>query len=115
MQVRMLDNRILVEPIPNKELSEGGIYTGMPTTTFVADRDKTQQITHGKVVAVGPGKPHPRTGNRRPTGIKVGQYIAFSDTCHRPAGTGGDLIVLKDDDVMFISDEPFEHVEFLYH
>lgn len=115
MQVRVTENRILIEPMENKELSDGGIYVGMPTTTFVQGSDKAKQITHGKVVAVGPGKRHPRTGIRLPMGVEVGQYVAFSDTCHRPSGMGDDTIVIKDDDVMLVSDEPIEHCELVYN
>ena len=114
MKVRMLNNRVLVEPIRNPELSNGGVYTGVPTTTFVADRDKAEQVCMGKVIAVGPGKRQTKKGTRRPTGLEPGQFITFSDTCHRPAGVK-DYIVLRDDDVMFVTDELPKRLEFIYH
>lgn len=112
-EVNMTDNRILIDPAKNQELSNGGIYVGMPTTTFTQHAGKDEQITHGKVVAVGPGKRHPKTGVRLPMDVKPGDYVAFSDTCHRPAGIE-DYIVIRGDDVALISDEPFNHVEVNY-
>ena len=112
-EIRMMDNRVLIEPCHNSELSDGGIYTGKPKTTFTQHAGKDEQICHGKVVAVGPGKRHPKTGVRLPVGVEVGQYVAFSDTCHRPAGIE-DYIVIKNDDIALISDEPFRHVEVMY-
>ena len=115
MQVEMLDDRILIEPMANQDHSAGGIYTGMPTTTFTQDKDKDTQITHGKVLSVGPGKRHPKTGVRLPVGVEPGQYVCFSDTCHRSAGINDeDWIVIRGGDVALVSDEPFEHCEILY-
>lgn len=112
-KVRMTSNRILIEPHRNSELSDGGIFTGRPTTTFTQHAGKDEQICSGKVLAVGPGKRHERTDALLPIGVEVGQYVAFSDTCHRPFGVE-DYIVIRNDDVMLISDEPFNNVEVLY-
>ena len=112
-EIRMTDNRILIKPHQNSEFSDGGVFTGRPTTTFTQHAGKDEQICSGKVLAVGPGKRHPKTGVRLPMGVEVGQYVAFSDTCHRPAGVE-DYIVIKNDDVALISDEPFKNVEVLY-
>ena len=113
--VKMMNNRVLVEPQHNSELSDGGIYTGEPTTTFTQHAGKDRQVCMGKVISVGPGKRHPKTGVRLPTGLKPGDYVAFSDTCHRPAGVQGkDWITLRDNDVMFVSDKPIEHCSVIY-
>lgn len=115
IEIRMTDDRILIEPMRNSELSDGGIYTGRPTTTFTQHTGSDEQITHGKVVSVGPGKRHKRTGVRLPVGVEEGQYVVFSDTCHRPAGVPEtDWIVIRGDDVALVSEEPIENCEVLY-
>lgn len=113
--MQMLDNRVLIEPYQNPEL-ERGIYTGRAKTDFSAGYGRpgetVEQITMGRVVSVGPGKRHKRTGNRIPTGLEVGDWVCFSDSCHRPAGVQ-DFIVIRSDDVMLVSDEPIERCEIL--
>ena len=111
--VTMMDDRILIDPMPNQELSDGGIYVGMPATTFTQHDGKDKQTTHGRVIEVGPGKCHKKTGARLPVGVEPGQYVCFSDTCHRPAGVE-DYIVIRSDDVALVSDEPFTHCEVKY-
>jgi len=115
VEIRMTDDRILVDPMENREFSDGGIFVGEPTTTFHQGDGNARQITHGRVVAVGPGRAHKRTGVRLPVGVEVGEYVSFSDTCHRPAGIpDGEYVVIRGGDVALVSDEPFEHVEVLY-
>lgn len=111
----MTSNRLLIEPIKNSEFSGGGIYTARPKTTFTQHAGSDEQICTGKVVSIGPGKEHKKTGAIMPTGVKINQYVVFSDTCHRNAGAENkDLIVIRSDDVMVVSDEPFHHAEVLY-
>ena len=104
--IRMLDDRILIDPQQNSEINPGGqVYVGRPTTTFVADKDKTEQVCSGKVVSVGPGKPHKKTGHRRAPDVRIGDYVAFSDTCHRPVD---DYIVIREADIIGKSAEPID-------
>ena len=100
--IRMLDDRILIEPDEHSDL-EGSIYVGKPTTTFVQDADKAEQVCSGKVVSVGPGRRHKKTGRRMPLDVKVGDYVSFSDTCHKPCD---DYLVIREADVMGKSNEP---------
>lgn len=99
--MRMIGNKILINPIRNSEYSEGGIYVDRPTTTFTQHSGKDEQICQGEVVSVNDG-----------LNVKKGDYVAFSDTCHRPAFD--DKIVIRDTDIMLISNEPFKHVEIKY-
>lgn len=108
----MLDDRVLVDPVTNSDINpDGVVYTGVPATTFLQDRDKGEQVCMGRVVAVGPGKRHPKTGKRRPLDVKVGEYVVFSDTCHRPCG---DHIVIREGDIVTRSDEPYYHSAVVY-
>lgn len=113
-KVRMTENRILIDPGVNQDHSDGGIFVGDPTTTFTQTGRPEVQITHGQVVSVGPGKVNKR-GIRHPVAVEPGQYVAFSDTCHRHAGIPDkDYIIIQEDDVALVSDEPFNHVEVMY-
>lgn len=49
--------------------------------------------TKGEVVACGPSARE----------VKVGEVVHFSDSCGKPAG---DLLMIREDDVMFVEDEP---------
>ncbi len=117
--VAILGDRIVVAPIRNSEFSDGGIWTGEPTTTFAGRHGnhvgKTSQICMGVVVAVGSGKRHLKTGKRVPLDVRVGQYITFSDSCHRPVRINDqDLVYLREGDVMTIADEAPDHVSLIY-
>lgn len=109
----MTQNRLLVKPQRNSDLSGGGVYTGRPATTFTQHAGKDEQICTGQIMAMGPGKRHKKTGALLPMDVEVGQHVAFSDTCHRATGDD-DLIYLTTDDVMLVSDEPINHCEVMY-
>ena len=112
--MRMLDNRVLIKPHQNPD-TERGIYTGRAKTAFSngygRPGERVEQITTGQVVSVGPGKMS-KKNVRLPTGVNIGDYVAFSDSCHRPAGVE-DLIVIRSDDVMLVSDEPITRCEII--
>jgi len=102
--IRMLDDRILIEPQENSDINpDGVVYVGVPTTTFVADADKTEQVCAGKVISVGPGKRHKKTGRRMPLDVQIGDYVSFSDTCHKKYE---DYLVIREADVMGKSNSP---------
>lgn len=114
--VRMLGERLLVEPIYNQDINpDGVVYIGRPTTTFCQDADKTEQVCQGRVLAAGPGKRNPKTGRIRPMQVPVGSYIAFSDTCHRTIKVGEtSYLWLRESDVIVVSEQPLEHLEVVY-
>jgi len=97
--IRPLSDRILVKPIENSDLSHGGIYTGQPTTTFVAGKDKAVQTMAGEVLAVGTGKPD-RHGRKRPPDVPIGSYVCFSDTCGQEAD--GNMFIRESDVIGFL-------------
>lgn len=115
--IRMLDDRVLVEALPNPETNpEGVVYTGQADTTFTQKPGKETQVCMGRVVSVGPGKRHPKTGRLRPVELNVGAYITFSDTCHRPVKDedGKEYLVLREGDVMTVAEEPFQQCFVIY-
>ncbi len=110
--IKPLHDRILIKPIPNSEFSEGGIYQGSPMTTFVMDKEKTEQVTVGEVLAVGPGKY--KKGIRRPPEPPIGSLVCFSDTCGKPVTEDGeDYLFIREGDVYGYLPEPVS-VEHIY-
>lgn len=101
MKMRMINDRVLIKPIRNSEYSEGGIFIDRATTTFTKHSGSDEQLCQGEVVEINSD-----------SSVKKGDYVAFSDTCHRPAFD--DMIVIRNNDVMLISNEPFKHVEIKY-
>ena len=110
--IRPLSDRIVVKPIENSEYSKGGIYIDRAKTSFSQSVGNTYQTTVGEVVAVGPGK-YDKKGKRRPPDAKVGDVIAFSDSCSRRVEIDGeDYLFLRETSIAFFMEEPasVEHV-----
>ena len=100
--IRMLDDRILIDPDETSDM-DGRVYVGKPTTTFCADADRINQVCSGRVVSVGPGRRHKKTGRRMRLDVVVGDYVTFSDTCHKPAE---EYLIIREADIMGKSDSP---------
>lgn len=106
MSVRVLGNRLLIEPFRNSEINPGGaVYTGRATTTFTTEDGTVEQCCAGRVVTVGTGKRNKR-GELIPVDVKEGDLVAFSDTCHRPAGVEDYVFIREDDVVGFLDKQP---------
>jgi chaperonin GroES len=95
MNVRPLNDRILVKRMEEEEKSIGGII--IPDTA----KEKPQQ---GRVVAVGPGKID-KFGNRLNLDIREGDRVLFS----KYAGTeikidGEKHLFMKEDDILGVMD-----------
>jgi len=91
MNVKPLQDRIIVERIEDEAKTAGGLI--IPDTA----KEKPQQ---GKVVAVGSGK-KTRDGKPVPLDVKVGDRVLFG----KYAGTeikidGKDFMVMKEDDIL---------------
>jgi chaperonin GroES len=91
MNIRPLQDRILVKRVSEEEKSKGGII--IPDTA----KEKPQQ---GKVIAVGKGKVL-EDGTQRPLDVKAGDTILFG----KYAGTevkidGEEHLILREEDVL---------------
>jgi chaperonin GroES len=91
MNIRPLQDRILVKRVDEEEKSKGGII--IPDTA----KEKPQQ---GKVIAVGKGKVL-EDGTQRPLDVKAGDTILFG----KYAGTevkidGEEHLILREEDVL---------------
>ncbi len=93
MNIRPLNDRLLVQRLEEEETTAGGI--------IIPDSAK-EKPAQGKVVAVGPGKTND-AGERVELQVKAGDTILFS----KYGGTdvkldGEDYLIMREDDVLGI-------------
>ncbi len=93
MNIRPLNDRLLVQRLEEEETTAGGI--------IIPDSAK-EKPAQGKVVAVGPGKLND-AGERVALQVKTGDVILFS----KYGGTdvkldGEDYLIMREDDVLGI-------------
>ena len=91
MKIRPLQDRILVQPILEKEVRKGGI--------IIPDSAKEKPI-EGRVKAVGEGKLN-EAGARVKPDVKVGDKVLYG----KYAGTeikidGEDFLLMREDDIL---------------
>ena len=91
MQLKPLDDRVVVKPMEAEETTAGGIV--LPD----AAKEKPQR---GKVVAVGPGRLL-ESGERCAVGVKVGDQVLFG----KYGGTeieveGQEVKILRESDIL---------------
>jgi len=95
VKIKPLGDRVLVNPIEEKETNKGGII--IPDTA----KEKPQE---GKVIAVGPGKTT-EDGKVLPLTVKKGDKVIFG----KYAGTeikldGEEYMLMREDDILGIID-----------
>ena len=93
MKIRPLQDRILVQPIKDKEVRKGGI--------IIPDSAKEKPI-EGRVKAVGAGKVGD-DGKRLKPDVKIGDKVLYS----KYGGTeikieGEDFLLMREDDILGI-------------
>jgi len=93
MQLKPLNDRIVVKRIEEEQKTAGGI--------IIPDSAKEKPI-QGEVKAVGSGKLL-EDGSRRPLDVKAGDYVLFG----KYSGTdikveGEELLIMREDDVLAI-------------
>ena len=91
MNIRPLNDRILVKRMASEEMSAGGI--------IIPDSAK-EKPAEGEIVAVGPGKLNDN-GERVAMDVKVGDAVLFS----KYGGTdvkldGMDYLIMREDDIL---------------
>jgi len=93
MQIRPLNDRVLVVRIEEKEKTTGGII--IPDTA----KEKPQK---GKVVAVGPGK-WDQNGKRIPLGVKKDDRVLFGKYAGNEIKIDGvEHLIMREDDILGI-------------
>jgi chaperonin GroES len=93
MKVRPLQDRILVRPLAEEEMKQGGII--IPDTA----KEKPQE---GEIVAVGSGRVL-KDGDKQPLEVKKGEKVLYA----KYAGTevklnGEELLIMREDDVLAV-------------
>jgi chaperonin GroES len=93
MNVRPLNDRVLVKRLEEEDKTAGGLY--------IPDSAK-EKPTRGKVIAVGSGRSND-DGVRKPLDVKAGNTILFG----KYAGTeikidGEELIIMREDDILAV-------------
>jgi len=68
MNIKPLNDYVLIEPIKYEEVTKGGI--------IIPDTAREERAIKGKIVAVGPGKINEK-GERVPISVKEGQTVIF--------------------------------------
>jgi chaperonin GroES len=91
MNVKPLDDRVLVKPIEAESKTESGLY--LPETA-------KERPVQGKVVAVGPGK-RLESGERAAMNVKKGDTVVYS----RYAGTevelkGAEHLIMRESELL---------------
>jgi len=93
MNIKPLDDRVLIEPMSKEDQTKSGII--LPDTT----EEKSEQ---GKVIAVGAGRID-SGGNRIPMTVKVGDMVLF--TKYGPSEIKIDnkeYLIAKEEDILAI-------------
>ena len=94
MNLRPLEDRIVVRPLEAEERTASGLV--IPDTA----KEKPQQ---GVVLAVGPGKRSDTSGELIPVDVKVGDKVVYSKYGGTEISVAGeDLLILNSRDVLAI-------------
>ena len=96
MNIQPLSDRILLEPLNDKEpgKTKSGIY--LPDTV---DKERPEQ---GKVIAVGPGKRNEK-GDVTPVSVKKGDKVLFTKYGpHEIKVDGKEFLIAREDDILAI-------------
>ena len=93
MNVRPLNDRVLVKRLEEETKTAGGLY--------IPDSAK-EKPTRGRVIAAGTGRANDE-GVRKPHDVKAGDHILFG----KYAGTeikidGEELIIMREDDILAV-------------
>ncbi len=94
MQIVPLQDRVIVQAVPDDNMSAGGLY-------LPANRDKEMQAK-GLVVAVGPGKQND-DGTRAPMSLKEGDIVLYNRIAGTEVHIGADKVrVIREADAFCI-------------
>ena len=93
MNIVPLQDRVLVQPILEKEVQKGGI--------IIPDSAKEKPI-EGRVKAVGEGKLN-ENGQRTKLSVKVGDKVLYGKYAGTEIKVGGeDYLLMREDDILGI-------------
>jgi len=89
--IRPLGERVVIKPLPNEEITKGGIV--IPDTA----KEKPQR---GEVIAVGPGRLL-ENGQRVPVDLKAGDKVLFPKYSGSEVKIDGvEYLIMRESDVL---------------
>ena len=93
MNLKPLQDRIIVKPVPEPETSAGGI--------ILVEAGKEKPV-HGQVIAVGQGKPLDN-GNTRAPSLQVGDNVLFGQyTGTAITHEGEKVLIMREDEILAV-------------
>jgi len=93
MNIRPLEDRVLVKPLEQGETKKGGI--------IIPDSAK-EKPEEGKVIAVGPGKVL-ENGQKKPVDVKKGDKILFSKYAGNEITVNDEKhLIMKEDEILAV-------------
>ncbi|MCX5777023.1 MAG: co-chaperone GroES [Candidatus Firestonebacteria bacterium] len=93
MNIKPLEDRILVKPLEGGETKKGGI--------IIPDSAK-EKPEEGKVIAVGAGKIL-ENGTKKPLSVKKGDFVMFAKYAGNEITIDGDKhLIMREEDVLAI-------------
>jgi len=93
MEIKPLEDRILVKPLETQEVKKGGII--IPDTA----KEKPEE---GKVVAMGNGK-WTDEGKRKPFDVKNGDRVLFAKYAGNEISISGEKhLILREEDILAV-------------
>ena len=93
MNIRPLNDRVVVKRAPEETLSQGGI---------VIPDNSAEKPTKGEVLAIGEGKRND-DGSRAPLTVKVGDTVLFGQYAGTELTIDGEkVLVMREDDILAI-------------
>ena len=105
MKLRALANKVIVEKIPEEDVTEGGIVLTEKTKALY-------KPVKGTVLAVGPGK-YLESGDLVDPGLSVGDVVLFGQRAGEELDLGGDedLVVMDADEILAVETDGDEKEE----
>jgi len=99
MQIKPLEDRVLIEPITEKDLPagrQGKTKSGIVLPDTI-DKEKPEQ---GKVIAIGPGRID-SNGKRIPMNVKKGDIVLFTKyTPNEVKIKNKEYLIIKEEDIL---------------
>ena len=93
LNVKPLGDRVLVEPVEEKEVKKGGII--IPDTA----KEKPQE---GEIIAAGPGRTN-KAGIVMPMTVKVGEHVIFAKYTGSEMKIDGEkYLIMPESDILAI-------------
>jgi chaperonin GroES len=94
MNLKPLSDRVVVRRVDSESVTKGGI--------FIPDA-ATEKADQGTVLAVGPGKRNPQTGELNALDVVVNDRVLFGKFAGQTVKVDGEeLLILREEDILAV-------------